>query len=426
MWDLLNNPNALIVMFGAVLISISAAVVGNFTFLRKRSLLGETVAHSVLPGICIAFIFTGQKDPLYLMTGAVIAGWISLLFVDVVLRNSRIKADTATALVLIIFFGLGIFLLTSIQHSGNAAQSGLDKFLFGNAASMLEKDLIVSGISAAVLLLTVFVFYRPFKLISFNREFALSIGLRVRFYEFLMSTLTILAVAIGIQAVGIVLMAALLITPAAAARYWTERLPVMLILSSVFAAISAFLATWVSFSLPSMPTGPWVIIVLSFIAISSIFFAPAKGLFWRRKLRMGHEKKILLENILKTFYYIRNGEAMQEAHSEDDLMQVRAFEPFELKKGLRTLENRKLVSRVTDNWQLTDKGVKSCIRIVRLHRLWELFLNKRLQLKPDHVHHGAEAIEHIITPEIEELLSSELGHPERDPHEKEIPGTHVR
>jgi manganese/zinc/iron transport system permease protein len=291
---------------------------------------------------------------------------------------------------------------------------------------MLEKDLIVSGIGAALLLLTVFVFYRPFKLISFNREYALSIGLPVRLYEFLMSTLTIIAVAIGIQAVGIVLMAALLITPAAAARYWTQRLPIMLLLSGIFAALSGFLATWVSFSIPSMPTGPWVIVILSIIAIGSIFFAPARGLFWQRKLRKGHERKILLENILKTFYYVRSGDALEGAHSEKELMTVRAFEPQELRKGLGQLARQNLVISTEGKWRLTDKGLERCVRIVRLHRLWELFLNKRLQLKPDHVHHGAEAIEHIITPEIEELLSSELGHPERDPHQKEIPGTYGR
>jgi len=417
-----NDPNAIIVLLGTVLLSMGAAVVGNFTFLRKRALVGDAVAHSVLPGICVAFLISGSKDPIWLMLGAVIAGWISLLVMDFIIRKTRLKADTATGLVLSVFFGLGIFMLTSIQHSGNASQTGLDKFLFGNAASMMERDVYIFAGTAVILLILTLVFYRPFRLVSFNREFAESIGMPVWFYEFLLSTMTVLAVASGIQAVGVVLMAALLITPAAAGRYWTDKLPIMMLLSALFAGISAWGGTWVSFAVPSMPTGPWIIMFLSIIAITSILIAPQRGIVARNRLRRRNESKILRENILKTFYYL--GQANRDfkiPRTAQDLLEIRGFSVKELQLGLRLESKIGNLVRNGNGWALSDEGLAESFRIVRLHRLWEMYLNKRLHLKPDHVHQGAEAIEHVITPELEKLLEEELGHPTLDPHQSEIP-----
>lgn len=417
-----NDPNALIVLLGTMLLSIGAAVVGNFTFLRKRALVGDAVAHSVLPGICVAFLISGSKDPLWLMLGAVIAGWLSLLAMDFIIRKTSLKADTATGLVLSVFFGLGIFMLTSIQHSGNASQSGLDKFLFGNAASMMERDVYIFAGTAVILLVLTLVFYRPFRLVSFNREFAESIGMPVWFYEFLLSTMTVLAVSSGIQAVGVVLMAALLITPAAAGRYWTEKLPLMMFLSAVFAGISALGGTWVSFAVPSMPTGPWIIMFLSIIAIASVLIAPERGIVARNRLRRKNESKILRENVLKAFYYLGNEKRNFTAlRSTDDLLEVRGFSMKELLRGLKLESREGNLIKSNGKWKLSEGGIEESFRIVRLHRLWEMYLNKRLHLKPDHVHQGAEAIEHVITPEIEKLLEEELGFPTLDPHQSEIP-----
>ena len=172
-----TDANVRYVVFGMILLGISAGMVGSFTLLRKRALVGDAIAHSVLPGVCLAFMFWGTKNPLVLLIGAVCTGWLSLIVIDFITKNSRIKADAAIGLVLSVFFGIGILLLTSIQQSGNAAQSGLDKFLFGNAASLIGSDMYVFASMSILLIIVILAFFKEFTLVSFDLEFANAIGL---------------------------------------------------------------------------------------------------------------------------------------------------------------------------------------------------------------------------------------------------------
>lgn len=424
LWEFFSfsDPNVIFVTAGSVLLGITAAIVGCFTFLRKRALVGDAVAHSILPGVALAFMLTGTKNPFVLLAGALVTGWLSLLFIDAITRNSKIKPDTAIGGVLSVFFGLGILLLTAIQHSGNASQAGLDKFLFGKAASMTQGDIMSFGSIALVLLIIVALFYKAFLVTSFNPEFGKSVGLPVRFYEFLMATITVLAVAVGIQAVGVVLMAALLITPASAARFWTEKLRTMILLASIFGAFSGIFGSFISYTAPSMPTGPWIVISLSTVALISIFFAPNRGILQRILRQARNRKKILQENILKAFYHLgESAGGFQQPHTFAELLTLREFMPGKLKSGLTQLRRKGLLEYDHEHWALTDEGLEEGKRVVKLHRLWEMYLNQRMRIEADHVHHDAEAIEHIITPELEALLEKELGYPERDPHESDIP-----
>ena len=267
----LSDPNIRYVVLGTVLLTASSAVVGTFTFLQKKSLVGDAVAHAVLPGVCLAFLLAETKNPLLLIIGAFVTGWLSLLIIDGITRHSKIKEDTAIGLVLSVFFGVGILLLTNIQHGGNAAQSGLDSFLFGKAAALLPSDVRAFGFLSILLLLVVAFLYKELKILCFDKEYALLLGLPVRALELTLTTLTVLAVVVGIQAVGVVLMAAMLISPAAAARFWTDRLSVMLILATVFGVFSGITGAFISYTAPNMPTGPWVVIVISCIAGISFF-----------------------------------------------------------------------------------------------------------------------------------------------------------
>ena len=286
-------PNIKYVVFGTILLSISSAVVGCFTFIKKKSLVGDVISHAVLPGICISFMVSGSKDPFLLIIGAFISGWVSILVMDAIIQNTKIKEDAATGLSLSVFFGVGILLMTYIQHSGNASQSGLDTFLFGKAAALIGKDLLAFSIIAIIVLLTVFFFYKEFKLISFDPQFARVIGLPIKRLEMILTSITVLAVVTGIQAVGVVLMAAMLITPAAAARFWTNRLSYMILLASIFGAFSGISGAFISYSAPSMPTGPWMVMVLSIIALISFFFAPGKGIVIRQWRRFSIRRQLL-------------------------------------------------------------------------------------------------------------------------------------
>ncbi len=420
-----SDPNVRLVALGSILLGASAAVVGCFTFLRKRALVGDAIAHSVLPGVCLGFLVSGTKNPWILLAGAVVSGWLSLLVMDFITNRSKLKTDTAIGAVLSVFFGLGILLLTAIQHSGAANQAGLDSFLFGKAASMNRQDIITFSSVALLLLILILAFFKEFKLVSFDPAFAQTVGLPVRALEFVLSTITVLSVATGIHAVGVVLMAALLITPAAAARFWTEKIQVMLLLAAIFGMVSGFFGSFISYIAPSMPTGPWIVMLLSAIAVASVLFAPRRGILARSRLQRQNNHKMLIENLLKTFYSLgeRRGE-FGDVISISALRQKRAFQSGALQRGLRTLNRHRWIQAAgKDGYRLTPEGLEESKRVVRLHRLWELYLSERMNMAADHVHNTAEAIEHILTPEVEKALLEELDHPIRDPHQSHIPYT---
>ncbi|RDV13918.1 zinc ABC transporter permease [Pontibacter diazotrophicus] len=416
------DANVRYVTIGSVLLAASSAVVGCFTYLRKRALVGDAVAHAVLPGVCLAFILSGTKNPFILLIGAFITGWLSLICIDFITSRSRIKEDTAIGLVLSVFFGIGILLLTAIQHSGNAAQSGLDKFLFGKAASLVGEDLIAFSVVAVVLLVSTIVFYKELTLLCFDQAYARTIGFPVRALELLLTTLTVFAVVVGIQAVGVVLMAAMLITPAAAARFWTDRLPVMLVLAALMGAFSGIAGAFVSYTAPAMPTGPWIVLIISMIAILSFALAPGKGWVARIIRQRRNRTLVLEENLLKLLYHLgEQKQAYTATHSLHDLLQRRAIPEKQAKAGLHKLRSQGYVTKSREGWQLTTQGQRRGQRVVRLHRLWELYLTQYLHLASDHVHEDAETIEHIITPELEQKLMEELSFPVLDPHSSRIP-----
>jgi len=418
----LSDPNIRYVVLGSMLLAASSAIVGTFTLLKKKALVGDAVAHSVLPGVCLAFVLSGVKNPLYLVIGAFVTGWISLVLIDYISKHSKIKEDTAIGLILSVFFGIGILMLTVIQKSGNAAQSGLDHFLFGQAASLVGQDLLVFSSIALILMAAVMLLYKEFALISFDSNFAQSIGFPVRGLELVLTTLTVLAVVTGIQAIGVVLMAAMLITPAAAARFWTDKLRVMILLAASLGAFSGLVGAYISYTAPSMPTGPWIVMVISLIAIASFFLAPKKGILFRHITQRRFRTQMLEENILKLFFQL--GEQDQKFFNERSVNEITDRRPFDLgrlKQGLNNLRRQGFLENGPQGWSFTQAGKSKGQRITKLHRLWELYLTEYLRIAPDHVHEDAETIEHIITPELEARLEQQLQYPRLDPHQSQIP-----
>lgn len=418
----LSDPNTRFVVLGVMLMSIGTSVLGCFTFLRKKALIGDAIAHAVLPGVCLAFILSGEKNPIILILGAFATGWLSVLSVDFIKKNSRLKEDSAIGLVLSVFFGVGILLLTYIQHSGNAAQSGLDSFIFGKAASLVSTDVYIFGSLAVLLIVVVFFLYKEFTLISFDEHFAVSIGFPVKWLEVILTTLTVLAVVIGIQAIGVVLMAAMLITPAAAARFWTNKLPLMILLASLFAVIAGVGGAYVSYNTSGMPTGPWIVMFISLMAILSFLFAPQKGLVYRWNIRRAHKSRIMEENILKAFYQLgEQDENFFKERTIAELSDKRGYPEKVLHKWFTTLIKNGYLKLKNQKYTLTEEGKLKGQRITKLHRLWEMYLTEYVNLPPDHVHDDAENIEHIITPELEKKLEEQLRYPDKDPHDSRIP-----
>lgn len=417
-----SDPNIRFVVIGSVLLTASSAIVGSFTFLNKRALVGDAIAHAVLPGICLGFMLSGTKNPIFLIGGAFITGWISLYLVGFITSRTRIKEDTAIGLILSVFFGIGIVLLTVIQKSGNAAQSGLDHFLFGKAASLVGDDLYTFASVAVILLIAVFLLFKEFSLLAFDKDYAKTIGLPVKRIELVLTSLIVLSVVIGIQAVGVVLMAAILITPAAAARFWTNKIRVMFLLASVFGALSGLAGAYISYVAPAMPTGPWIVIVISMIAFVSFFFAPGRGVVSRLIRQYTIRRTINDENVLKALYQL--GEENKNFFIQrypDEIIRRRKFEKENLLAVLKRLKNQGYVEQTGNLFGLTEEGKNRGKRVVKIHRLWELYLTTQLHIAPDHVHEDADTIEHLLTPELEAELEKTLNYPKVDPHKSEIP-----
>lgn len=287
---LLYDPNVRWVVMASLLLGLSGGVLGSFAFLRKQSLMGDVLAHAALPGICIAFMLTGTRSMLWFMIGAAIAGMLATFGIGFITRHSRIKQDAALAMSLSVFFSVGVVLLTHIQHHVRGNQSGLDTFLFGQAAAMTMSDVYLLATVALILIAACALFFKEFKLISFDPEFAKGIGLPVAALEQFLMFLIVIAVIVGIQAVGVVLMAALLIIPAVTARYWTDHLGHMVVIAGAIGAFSGFSGTILSTLAHHLPTGPLTVLSATFLFALSLILSPKRGLVgkWlsRRKARM--------------------------------------------------------------------------------------------------------------------------------------------
>lgn len=266
-----------IVALGCALFGIISGTIGCFAVLRRQSLLGDGISHAAHPGIIIAFMLTGNKNTEVLLLGALITGLLSVFIINNIIKHTRVKFDSALALVLSVFFGLGMTLLTYSQKIPNANQAGLTRFIYGQASTLLLRDIVIIAVSGSVMLCTVILFWKEFKLLSFDSEFAESLGLKTDRIKALLSILTVITIIIGLQTVGAVLMSAMLISPAVAARQWTGRLSTMVILAAVFGAFSGALGAAFSIVTPGIPTGPSIVICISAISIISILFAPNRG-----------------------------------------------------------------------------------------------------------------------------------------------------
>jgi len=326
------------VLIGATLLGALGGTLGSFALLRRQSLLGDALAHAALPGVCIAYLITGTKSPLPLFLGALIAGLLGSLLILATVRWSRIKEDSAIGIVLSVFFGIGIVLLTYIQKLPAGNQSGLDKFLFGQAATLVEDDLKVMAVLGAIVVAFVLIFYKEFKLLSFDREFGSSLGLPMRRMEVLLTLLLVVVVVVGLQTVGVVLIVATLITPAAAARQWTDRLGAMLLLSAGIGPTAGAAGSLVSASMAKLPTGPVIVLVSSSVLIVSLLLAPRRGILWARLRERQVAQRIRRENLLKDLYLLGERKADWEtALTWPHLMGVRGQTGGELTRSARPL-----------------------------------------------------------------------------------------
>lgn len=264
-----------LVIIGTALLGITAGTLGVFAVLRRHSLLGDAISHAAFPGIVGIFLFTHSKHPAVLFLGGSIAGGLGALCIAGINRYTRLKKDTALGIVLSVFFGTGLVLMTILQKKSVASQAILNKFLFGNAATLLIQDVYVIVFISIAVLICIGLFKKEFMLLIFDESYAHTLSYPVALLDVFLIFLLVMTLMIGLQTVGVVLMSTMLIAPAVAARQWTNRLNPMIILAATLCSCSCIMGSYISSLFDRMPTGPVIVVLLSMIVLFSLFCAPS-------------------------------------------------------------------------------------------------------------------------------------------------------
>lgn len=420
----LRDTSVQLALAGAVLLGATCGLLGSFLVVRRLALVGDVLSHAVLPGVTAGFLWNKTKDPAAIFIGASIAGLFGTAIVAWITRTTKLKEDTALALVLSVFFAAGLVMMSIIQNLPEANKSGVDKVLFGQAAALSATDIKLMGAVAAATVVLLILFYKELLVVSFDAAFARAIGLPAAWVQHAFMFLLSAAVVVALQAVGVVLISAMLITPAASAYLLTDRMHKMLLLAVVLGVTSSVLGAFFSFLGSNLPTGPCMVVAASSIFLVTVLFAPLHGIIPRWLRQTQRVRRAESENALKAVYSILEQEQPTSGSvSIPDLSTRIRSTPSHVSKvvarlafdGLMVLEqNRSMV-------RLSAEGKRRAGEIVRKHRLWELYLTEQANYRPDHVHADAEEMEHLLGDDAIKMLERRLGYPERDPHGRAIP-----
>lgn len=411
----LADYNTRVVIFGVVMLGIAGGVIGSFLLLRRRALLADAVGHAALPGVAGAFILltilgmNARSLPL-LLTGALLSGLAGMAFVLLINRFTKLSEEAALGIVLSVFFGFGIALLGIIQQMRGASAAGLGSFIYGRTASMLRADALLIGISALVIVLVAILLFKELRLYTFDQDFAAGDGWPVHKLDVLLMSLAVAVTVLGLQAVGIMLVIAILIIPPAAARFWTDRLSRMVLIAAAIGATGGYIGAGISAMAPRLPAGAVIVCVMGGLFVLSLIFGSTHGLVPRALDELRLRKQNRRHHILRCFYEC--GEAVDNHEQPlpfELVSKARAWNSGEFKRALSEARRADLVDRTQDGeLVLTEKGQIAAQRITRNHRLWEIYLLEHADVAAAHVDQGADFIEHVLGNELVAELESSL------------------
>ncbi len=409
----LQDPFLRDAVLGTMLLGLNCGLLGSLLVARRMAMLADTLSHAVLPGIAAGFLWTMTKNPVALVTGAVCTGVLSSLIVSWIAHTTRLKPDAALSVVLTVFFAAGIAVIKMLPE-GNKA--GLDRFLYGQTAGISAGDVAMLAATAAVTLITLLIGYRGFLVLAFDETFGRSIGSPVRVLHYVQMFLTTLAIVVSMEAVGVILVAGLLVIPASTAWLFSTRLRHIMWLSALLGMAAALTGSFTAFVVTPKGGGSILVLCAGLMFAAAFLFSPG-GIARRAWRWLQHGRRIHREDTLKAIYR---------------LLESRSFSPEEMHAGeagctprdLRALLRRGLGTGTAQSFTLTRAGFREAARMVRNHRLWELYLTQRAGFAEDHVHDSAEQMEHLLAEENIAHMMEVLGHPQNDPHGARIPSLH--
>ncbi len=423
----LEDYNTRVVVLGTTMLGLAAGMTGSFTLLRKRALVGDALSHATLPGIGLAFVAAtllgsdGKSLPVLLL-GAAASGLVGMASIVFIRNLTRLKEDAALGIVLSVFFGAGIAVLGVVQQMKTGHAAGLESFIYGKTASMVAADAWLIGVAGVACVGLCMLLFKELKLLCFDEAFARSRGFPVVVVvlDMLLMILVVVVTIIGLQAVGLILMIALLVVPAAAARFWTDGMAQMLAIAGVLGAASGMVGSAMSAILPRLPSGAMIVLVAAALFLASMIFGPARGVLvrWLRRRRLN--RKVGRQHLLRAIFERLEARNFAEADRVetappipfDDVVAMRSWAPGRVWKQVRLAERERLVrSDEHRGLRLSANGFRQAAQLVHDHRLWELYLITHADIAPSNVDRDADAIEHVLDPgtiaRLEALLEEE-------------------
>ena len=431
--DFFTHPVLFSPTIGSMLMGICSALVGVLVYIQRRSLVGETLSHATYPGIVSAialfspfFTKAPESFPFFLLGGAFLSGLLGLKLIHYLEERLSVNSDTALCFVLSTFLGVGVLVASRLQFTQPVWFQKVQALLYGQSATMLLVHVYIYLILASLISLFIALHLFSLKMTLFDRNFAKVIGISLKWIDYSTITLLLLAIIIGIRSVGVVLMAGMLIAPAAAARQFCKTFSQMLCLSALLGIAIGFLGNFFSVNLSiwlqqaygekiSLPTGPMILVFATLFVFLALIFSKDRGLISCLLRKKNFQIKCVCENILKHLYKNKQTLSSQELK---ELLHISKFLFFLVIKKLR---KKNLITKKVPFYSLTEDGAKQAKRILRRHRLWEVYLFTCLDIQAGSVHKSAEEMEHILTPELEEKLAHLLKDPKVDPHNQTIP-----
>jgi manganese/zinc/iron transport system permease protein len=408
--------NTLVVLAGTTLLGAGAGIVGSFSVLRGRALLGDVLAHAALPGLCVAFLILRRRSLSVMLLGALISGLVSVLLMTFLRRNTRIKDDAAMGVVRSVMFGLGIVLISIVQNTvTEGSKAGLDSYIFGKTAGMLVSDVsIIAGVSAVALIVIVLL-YKELRLTSFDPDFARVQGWPATLLDLLQMGLVAVMTVVGLPAVGAVLIAAMLILPGATMRFWTDRFSTLLLGSGLLGAAIGATGTLYSAQFSHYPAGPIIILSGTIFFLISMLCAPRRGLTARFVADRRFRYELKQRKFLAALY--ESGESHHDllfSQASRVIFQTLGWSDRLGNEIIVEAERFGLIERRTDPttrevlFRLTEEGRRHAARVVRGERLWSAYLDEFPEQTAAQVDLSAAELERFVPRDVLERLAAKL------------------
>ena len=422
---LLQDFNTRVVVAGAMLLGAVGGLVGTFLLFRRRALIGDVLGHAMLPGVAGAFLVLQmvgiERNLPSLLAGGAVAAVLAGLTVMGFRRVSKIGDDAAMAIVLSGFFGLGVVLLSVVQTTGGGGQAGLEDFVFGKTASMVMADVQVIGIGGILVAGLALLLFKDLGLLCFDDAFAASLGRRVGLLDLVLLAMTVMTALIGLQAVGLILVVAVMVIPPATARFLTDDLRTTVVWSSCIGAAGCWIGVTLSALAPGLPAGAMIVLSMAGLFIIAVCFGPKRGLLPRWRLVRGLRRRVGRDHLLRSMLEHRELTDTTEIDSRT-IQGLRIWSAAEVAAALRSCRHAGEVIEVEPGvWRLSERGSLEAAALVRNHRLWEHYLLRHADIAASHVDRAADRIEHVLDPLLIRSLEMEVGpaaitEPPESPH----------